>query len=113
MFMDVAVPRSDRRERRAGAQKRAGTPATIENGSTSSVTTAPAPTMAPRPTVTPGRITALTPMSAQAPMRTGLISRSVWMIGTSAGTPVCVEPSTFAPGPQPTYSSITRSRASK
>ena len=44
---------------------------------TSAVTTAPAPTIAPLPTVTPGRMTAFTPMSAQAPMRTGLISRSV------------------------------------
>ena len=55
----------------------AGTPAMMEDGLTSSVTTAPAPTIAPRPTVTPGRMTALTPMSAPAPMRTGLISRSV------------------------------------
>ena len=57
--------------------KLAGTPATIANGATSRVTTAPAPTIAPRPTVTPGRIVAFVPMSAHAPMRTGLISRSV------------------------------------
>ena len=53
------------------------------------------------------------PMSAQARTRTGRISRSVLTIGTSTGTPVCAEPRTFAPGPQPTYSSSTRSRASK
>ena len=45
---------------------RAGTPATMANGGTSCVTTAPAPTMAPRPMVTPGRIVALVPMSAHA-----------------------------------------------
>src|SRR5262245_60608164 len=92
---------------------RAGTPATMENGFTSCVTTAPAPTMAPRPTVTPGRMTALVPTSAHASMRTGRMSRSVWMIGTPIGSAVCTEPSTFAPGPHPTYCSITRSRASK
>ena len=72
-----------------------------QTAATSCVTTAPAPTMAPRPMVTPGRIVAFVPMSAHAPMRTGLISRSVCTMGTSAGTPVCAEPSTFAPGPQP------------
>ena len=41
--------------------------------------------IAPFPTVTPGRSTAFTPMSAPSPTRTGLITRSVWMIGTSAG----------------------------
>src|ERR671919_1429978 len=49
----------------------AGTPATIEKGGTSFVTTAPAPIMAPRPTVPPGMTIAFTPMSAHAPIRTG------------------------------------------
>ena len=53
------------------------------------VTTAPAPTMAPWPMVTPGRIVAFVPMSAHAPTRTGLISRSVWTIGTSIGHRRC------------------------
>ncbi|EGE59475.1 hypothetical protein RHECNPAF_2190077 [Rhizobium etli CNPAF512] len=91
----------------------AGTPATTEKGSTSETTTAPAPTIAPFPMVTPGRMVAFVPISASAPMRTGLISRSVRMIGTSSGNAVWVEPSTLAPGPHPTESSITRSRASK
>ena len=38
-------------------------------------------------------MTALTPMSAHAPMIVRLISRSVWMIGMSCGSPVCCEPS--------------------
>ena len=81
---------------------------------TSASTTAPAPTMAPLPMVTPGRITAFVPMSAQAPMRTGLISRSVWMIGTSTGTPVCVDPSTLrARPPADEFLDAPRSRASK
>jgi hypothetical protein len=58
-------------------RKRAGTPATMLNAATSAVTTAPAPTMLPFPTVTPGRITAFVPMSAHAPIRTGLMARSV------------------------------------
>src|SRR5262249_32011057 len=98
---------SDAADVGAGAPSRhrmnlAGTPATIAKGSTSLVTTAPAPTMAPFPTVTPGRIVELVPMSAHARTRTGLISRSVWTIGTSPGRPVCADPRTFAPGPQPT-----------
>ena len=44
--------------------KRAGLPATLANGGTSWVTTAPAPTIAPRPMVTPGRTIALIPISA-------------------------------------------------
>jgi hypothetical protein len=80
----------------------AGTPATMANGSTSRVTTAPAPTIAPRPTVMPGSSVALVPMSAHSQTRTGFTDRSVWMSGLSAGTPVCSEHSAFAPGPQPT-----------
>ena len=83
--------------------KRAGTPATI--GKRRHVAASPRRRRRrwrPCPTVTPGSSTALTPMSAQAPTRTGSIRRSVWMIGTSAGWPVCCEPSTLAPGPQPT-----------
>ena len=74
----------------------------MANGATSCVTTAPAPTMAPRPIVTPGRIVALVPMSAQAPIADRLdlqIGQHDWDVGRE---PVCAEPSTFAPGPQPT-----------
>src|SRR5262249_2628930 len=39
----------------------AGTPATMANGGTSFVTTAPAPTSAPRPMVTPATMDTLTP----------------------------------------------------
>ena len=65
---------------------RAGTPATIEFGGTSFVTTLPAPTIAFSPIVTPQRIVELVPMDA--PLFTS--------VGTTAqSAPVCSELSGF------------------
>ena len=71
---------------RASAGMRAGTPATIANGGTSCVDDragADDGALADRDARQDRRRSM--PMSAQAPMRTGSISRSVSMIGTSTG----------------------------
>ena len=63
--------------------------------------------------LTPGKTTALAPTSAQSSTTTALISKSVSIIALSIGTPVWTDPKTVAPGPQPTRSPITKSRASR
>src|SRR5690606_26455582 len=69
---------------RVSPMTRAGTPATIANGGTSFVTTAPAPTSAPSPILTPARIVALEPMEARRP---------TWVSTTFQSASVCSEPS--------------------
>src|SRR5271157_57317 len=90
---------------------RAGTPTTIEYGSTSAVTTAPAPTIAPSPMETPGNMDELAPIHAFLPIFTDfntMVSRlSVYLwsvVAMTARHPMCTPSPMVMP---PASSSMT------